>query len=423
MVGIAFVIALAAFLLWGYPGFLREDTQKYETAIMTYYNEGHFDEALQASESLEKKSPKVRLAYLTEGNIYLRKGNLDKAEAAYQKALQATKGTDAQKAEAFIGLGRIASFRKQSENALKYYQQATESAPNNRMGYLSQGLLLENRGDFDQALTLLGKAQAIAPNDRVVAAITNETRKKVAMANDQEKQERINKLVDELLKSIDSPPRALPSDGWTSQPLTLWLMDFAIRGYSLQEGEDRLLASGITDQIIEKSRAQVVERALLDKLLEELKLSTTKLIDRRTAISLGKIMAARLILSGQILYSGPQTQVSLRVIETETGRISAVVNETFGSSVPLSLLSEKLSENLLKKLNTLYPLRGKIQQVIGDEIILNIGEKEGVRTGQRFKAANEDLMVEIISTQSEKSTAKKIKGEETPKTGQRVSEA
>ena len=423
LVGIAFVIALAAFLLWGYPGFLREDTQKYETAIMTYYNEGHFDEALQASESLEKKSPKVRLAYLTEGNIYLRKGNLDKAEAAYQKALQATKGTDAQKAEAFIGLGRIASFRKQSENALKYYQQATESAPDNRMGYLSQGLLLENRGDFDQALTLLGKAQAIAPNDRVVAAITNETRKKVAMANDQEKQERINKLVDELLKSIDSPPRALPSDGWTSQPLTLWLMDFTIRGYSLQEGEDRLLASGITDQIIEKSRAQVVERALLDKLLEELKLSTTKLIDRRTAISLGKIMAARLILSGQILYSGPQTQVSLRVIETETGRISAVVNETFGSSVPLSLLSEKLSENLLKKLNTLYPLRGKIQQVIGDEIILNIGEKEGVRTGQRFKAANEDLMIEIISTQSEKSTAKKIKGEETPKTGQRVSEA
>jgi hypothetical protein len=279
------------------------------------------------------------------------------------------------------------------------------------MGYLSQGLLFENRGDFDQALTLLGKAQAIAPDDRVVAAITSETRKKVAIDRDREKQERIDKLVDELLKNIDSPPRVLPSDGWTSQPLTLWLMDFKIMGYSLQEGEDRLLASGITDQLIQQSRVQVVERSLLDKLLEELKLGTSKLIDRNAALSLGRILAARLILSGQIVYSGPQTQVSMRLIETETGQIAAVVNETFGSSVPVSVLTEKMSESLLGKLKHLYPLRGKITGIIGEEITLNIGRKEGVKIGQHFKVEDTEAILEIIGVEPDISKAKISKGD------------
>lgn len=417
---VAVVIVLAAFMLWGYPGFLREDTQKYEIAIMTHYNEGNFNEALNVSKALEKKSPKVRLAYLANGNIHLRRGNLDMAEAAYQKALQAAKGTDAQKAEALIGLGRIASFRKQSDKSLKYYQQATEAAPENRIGYLSQGLLFENRGDYDQALTLLGKAQEIAPNDRVVAAITSETRKKVAIARDQEKQERIDKLVDELLKGIDSPPRALLSDGWTSQPLTLWLMDFKIRGYSLQEGEDRLVASGITDQLLRQSRVQVVERSLLDKLLEELKLGTSKLIDRRTALSLGRILAARLILSGHIIYSGPQTQVSMRLIETETGRITAAVNETFGSAMPASVLAEKLSSNLLGKLKKLYPLRGKISKVKEDEVTLNMGQREGVRIGQMFKIQDTETVLEIIGVQQGSSMAKLKEGDDDPEEDSRV---
>ena len=67
-----------------------------------------------------------------------------------------------------------------------------------------------------------------------------------------------------------------PSDGWTSQPLTLWIMDFNTQGYSLQEGEDRLIAIAISDHVLQHSRARLVERSLLEKLLEELKLGTSK---------------------------------------------------------------------------------------------------------------------------------------------------
>jgi hypothetical protein len=219
---------------------------------------------------------------------------------------------------------------------------------------------------------------------------------------------------------MKSPSQALPSDGWTSLPLTMWLMDFKTQGYSIQEGEERLLASGITDQLIQHSRVQVVERALLDKLLEELKLGTSKLIDRNTALSLGKIMAARLILPGQLIYAGPQTQVSVRLIETETGRITAALSESFGSAVPASVLTERLSKKLLEKLKKLYPLRGKISEVKGDEIRLNIGQKAGVKMGQQFKVKDEDLTLKVIAVQLDMSLTKIAKGQGTPQKGLRV---
>jgi len=414
------VLLIAGILLFGYPGLLREGTEKYERAALTCYNEGNFEEALNACEILKDKNPKVRMAYLIQGNILLRRGSLDKAESIYQRGLQASKGTNIQKAEALIGLGRIASIEQQPNEALHYYQQATELAPASSKGYLSQALVLESKGRYDKALNLLGKAQEKAPQDQLIASIKNETREKVALANDKEKQEHIDQLVKELLETMKSPPRALPTDGWTSQPLSMWMMDFQARGYSLQEGEERLLVSGLTDNLLQSGRIQVVERALLDRLLEELKLGASDLADRRTALSLGKILAARLILPGQLIYSGPQTQVSMRVIETETGRIRAAVNESFGSSVPASILAEKLSTQLIGKLEELYPLRGKIAEVRDEEIKLNIGQNVGVREGEQFKVVDEDLVLSIISVQQDVSLAKIAKGEGIPQEDMRV---
>lgn len=414
------IILILGILLWGYPGFLREGTERYETLAMTHYNEGKFEEALNATKTLQEKNPRLRLAYLIQANVHLRKGEMDAAEAAYGKALEAVSGTSQQKAEALIGLGRIASLRKQPDASLKYYRQATEAAPEGHSGYLSQALVLEGSGKYDQSLALLEKAQNLAPKDPSILAITNETRKRAEHANDQKKQEKVDRLVKELLESMKKRTAAATSDGWKSPPLTLWLMDFKTQGFSLQEGEDRLLTAGITDRLIAGGRVQVVERALLDRLLEELKLGTSKLIDRNTELSLGRILAARLILSGQIVYSGPQTSVSLRVIETETGRIGAALTESFGNAVPASVMTDKISGSLSAKIASLYPLRGKIVELKDNQIRLDIGQTHGVAVGQKFKALDGGGMLEIISVQPEGSSAKIIKKEKDFFKGERV---
>ena len=417
---VAGIVLLVAVMFWGYPAFLRERAIEYEKTALAYYDEGNYKEALEICSTLEDKYPEVSLAYVIRGNIYLANGKLDAAEAAYQKAIQVTKGTGEQKAQALIGLGRIASFRKQANEALKYYQQATEAAPESRLGYISQAILVEGRGDYDEALALLGKAQALTPLDKALSALTNEIRKRATLAKDQKKQERIDRTVKELLETMKSPAGALPSDGWTSRPLTMWVMDFEVQGYSVQQGQERLLVPGITEEVLQNSRARLVERALLDRLVEELKLGNSKLIDRRAMLSLGKILAARLIVAGRMVFSGPHVQVSMRLIETETGRIAAAVNESFGSAVPASVLAERLSKNLLEKLRKLYPLRGKISRVINEEIRLNIGEIVGVTIGQEFKVMDKEVTLEVTSVNQDTSLAKIVKGKGQLQKGVRV---
>lgn len=276
---------------------------------------------------------------------------------------------------------------------------------------MSQALLLERRGEYDKALGPLVKAHELEPKDRSVAGLVKDIRERVALAHDRKKRERIDQLVKELVESTKSPPWALPSDGWTSLPMTMWVMDFQTQGYSVQEGAEQLVVSGITEHVLEQGRVQLVERALLDKLLEELKLGTSKLADRDTALSVGKIVAARLILFGQVVYSDPQNQVSMRVIETETGRITIGVNESFGSAVPASDVADRLSQELIKRLEQRYPLRGTIAKVKDKEVELNIGQRVGVRMGERFKVLNTQVILEAIAVQPDTSLAKISEGE------------
>jgi class 3 adenylate cyclase/CHAT domain-containing protein/tetratricopeptide (TPR) repeat protein len=402
---------IVAFILWGYPGFLRTGTSEYEQSAIAFYKAGNYSEATNTCETLIQKNPKLSLSYLILGNISFMQGGLKKAEAHFKKALEAGQGTDEQKAEALMGLGRIASIGKDTERALEYYRQAAKLAPGSGQAYISQAVLLDNQGNYDQALALYDQARKLSPDDRSLKAMADQTREKASYIKNREKRERIDKLVQNLLKDFEKSVQPVPSDGWTSLPLTLWLMDFETQGNSLLEGKEHLISSGIIDQLIEKSRARVVERSVLDKLLEELKLSTTKLVDRSAALRLGKILAARLILSGRIIHSGPETQIAIRAIETETGQVRAAINESFGSAVPASTMAAKLSGILTEKLKSLYPLRGKISEIKGDEIILNIGKKQGTQIGQQFKIVQTDLILELISVLHDTSTAKVFKGD------------
>ncbi len=360
----AALLAMVLLALFVYPGFFQQGVENYEKAALSHYSSGNYEAALDACRGLESRNPDLALAHLIRGHVYLATGRLNEARASYQLAIRAPEATQSQKGEALVGLGRVASIEEEPARALQFYEQASSVNPRGKLGYLSQAALLEEQGDYRSALDMLEKARKLAPEDQALAGFARETRKRLSAIEDQRKRAEIQSLVQELLERMKSPPREVPpSDGWTSPRLTLWIMDFTTEGYSLREGEARVIASGISEELLEHGGIELVERALLDRLLEELKLGTSELADGSTALSLGRILAARLILKGNIVYSGPQTQVSLRLIETETGRISAAVNQSFGSATPVSELIQRLSEGIAEKLETLYPLRGKITQV------------------------------------------------------------
>ena len=88
--------------------------------------------------------------------------------------------------------------------------------------------------------------------------------------------------------------------------------------------------------------------------------------------------------------------------------------ESFKTIVPASLSAERLSDELLKKLKQLYPLRGKVLDVKNGEISLNIGEMGGVKKGQRFSVSGGDIILEVTSIQQDRSLARRVKGKGYP---------
>jgi len=403
-----------------FNGVFKPDTTQREQALLAHYQSGNFKDALIAAQELTAENAEVRLSYLVEGDIYLRQGNLEAAKVSYEKALKAPKGTNVQKADALIGLGRLSSLQDQKSDALSYYEQASQAAPDTSRGYLSQAMLIHKQGDAQAALGLLKKVRGQSPQNPAVEAFAIETRRQVELAQDEKREQRIDELVKELLANMDQPPRAEIGDGWTSRPLTLWIMDFKTKGYSVQEGEETLLMAGVTDHLLKEERVQLVERALLDKLLGELKMGSSELADRRTALAVGKLMAARLIASGTIVYSGPHTQVSLRLFETESGRIMASVNETVGNAVPVYELASRLTENLSSKIERKYPLRGKIIQIDGNTATINIGVNVGVQEEQVFGIVGSEIQLETVAVENDRCIVKSREDSELLKIDQRV---
>jgi hypothetical protein len=164
----------------------------------------------------------------------------------------------------------------------------------------------------------------------------------------------------------------------------------------------------------------MVERALFDKLAEELKLGSSKLVDRSTALSLGRLLAARLMLFGEVIYAEDQTQLTMRLIETETGLITVSMTASFGASAEVSDMVDNLAEGLMKKLEEKYPMRGKISLGRDDEVVLNIGERVGVGEGQVFEVLDRDVTLEVTSVQPDTSAARVTAGEGDLEEGQRV---
>lgn len=87
----------------------------------------------------------------------------------------------------------------------------------------------------------------------------------------------------------------------------------------------RLIAERITTKLVNTGQVEVVERAELDKVMQELKLGTTGLVDDATAKSIGKILGVEAIVTGSLAQIGAETEIHSRMVRVEDGVILAAV--------------------------------------------------------------------------------------------------
>jgi hypothetical protein len=345
------------------------------------------------------------LSHVILGNIYFMQNQPEQARLQYQQGLKSGRTSTETSARALMGLGRIASTRGNTAEALDYYQKAESMGPDNADVLVSKAALLAEEGDYEKSMEALRRAGQIDGDSPGLIAVMHEIQRRMQWQRDRQQQQRVDQLVDELLARIEAAAPAAPTIGWSSSPLTVWLMDIEPQGPVLQEGAPLLLHSALMDQLLENHRVQVVERGLMDKLMAELRLGSGKLADRETALALGRIAAARVILKGQLVQQGNVQQAILRAIETETGQIFASVNQRLDPSGDASDAIQSMGAELIEKLEKQFPLRGTITEIDGPVAVLDIGSRHGVEKDQLFRVLNSQTLLVIESVNTDQSFA------------------
>ncbi len=169
------------------------------------------------------------------------------------------------------------------------------------------------------------------------------------------KEKRVDELVASLIKTYEERQKTGHGnavDMPRNMPLTLVFLN--IKNNGINDAEKEYILSKVTDTLQISKRMQVVEREVLDKLLEELKLSSSQLADPTTALMVGKILSARLISTGNIVRDGDDWQISLRMIETETTLVKVAITETIRTKKKEDV-AERLSQEILKRITAEYP--------------------------------------------------------------------
>lgn len=126
------------------------------------------------------------------------------------------------------------------------------------------------------------------------------------------------------------------------------------------------LRKGLADMLITDlgnvGSLQIVERDRLNQVLGELKLSTSKFIDPKTAQRLGKGLAAEYIMTGGYLLAADTLRIDVRVIAVATGKVAAS-EKVEGKQDEFFSLEKDLVDILIKTLDVKLTTseRGKLR--------------------------------------------------------------
>ena len=151
------------------------------------------------------------------------------------------------------------------------------------------------------------------------------------------------------------------------------LLPFDNRGEVTDVG--MLFQDQLINAFVKQNRFRVVERNLLDLILQEQKLSQSQLVDRGTALKIGQLVAAQSIVAGSIVISRNGVEIISRLIDTETSEIMAT-EDAYDEVKDLHSLGS-LAEGIAIKYHKDFPLvNGLVIDKKGNSILTDLGLDE-----------------------------------------------
>ncbi len=151
----------------------------------------------------------------------------------------------------------------------------------------------------------------------------------------------IDTKLDDLVTRITSAMDQNAGKNLDSGKIRIAVMDFQdLEGNITSLG--RFIAEELTTRLFWTKHFEVIERQLLDKVLQELKLGASGFVDADSAQELGKILGVAAIITGTITDLNDIVKVNARLIATDTGAIFAAAAVQFVKDEAVGKLLDKV---------------------------------------------------------------------------------
>jgi tetratricopeptide (TPR) repeat protein len=258
-----------------------------EGLAAVYKKQNRNEKALQMVRDVERKAPERSYVHVIKGDILYAQNRKAEAETEYRTAVDKKSAEPYHDAVRYNQLGRFYATTHKNKEAQRLYEKAVTIDPYYVEGTTNKGLSYEKEGKWDQALKSYQQALVVDKNDVYAGVLVKRAQEMLALQKDT-----IKDLVARFKSQKDEKP---PVDTWTSRPMILTFVDFEEKGgLSEREGFSTIITSELTSDLNASGRVKVVERLLMDRLLEELNLGSSELANPETALKLGKVLAAKL---------------------------------------------------------------------------------------------------------------------------------
>jgi TolB-like protein len=174
------------------------------------------------------------------------------------------------------------------------------------------------------------------------------------------------------------------------QKTKIAVLDFEPIGEKLDTSDmGAILSEWFITGLVKSGRFDVVERAVLKKIVAEQGLSATGRIDENSAGKLGKILGVKVIIAGSVLKNKGVIAMNSRVISVENGSIIASEDIRGGADGDLHALVSDLTGKIMRS----FPLTGYVVRRNERSVVIDLGLDSGLAPGTEFIAYREGEVI------------------------------
>ncbi len=360
-----------------------------EGLSQVYAQKGQPEKAIRLTNEVESKADQRAQVHVVKGDLLYSQNKPEAAEAEYRRAIEKTGGDRTHRAAAYNQLGRIYALSGDYKQSREMYDQAVALDPYYVEATSNKGLVYERQGQWDKALEAYRRAQAIDRNDPFAMALAANARKMLLLEKDPDQRKRLDHQIETYVRRYKEDAGLTPSgtstDDWTSGTMVLTLIEpLESGGLAPRDSFGRVLALQMGTQLNDSGRIRVIDQVILERVMKKLGLKRKSLAQENTLARLARAFDARLIGKGTLYHLSEGTLLNLKLVPTDAPENKIAIQRQFASAATLKKDLHWLNREILTSVMSHYPLQAFVVEVVGNQVLLNLGADQGVVNGALF---------------------------------------